>query len=162
MSDYVSSDKGGCFLLTWWTLFAKKYISVLVLDNTSWEVGYCRVKALSMCSLCSVVPKTILDTIRYINHNASTQILFNQRMTEETQTPTGIRQGDFLRKQLYSPIMNEIINHLKNIEGGIFNHNVRNQNCLLCRRRCNYGRERRPLTTTTPQKQKTSSPPKNQ
>lgn len=64
------------------------------------------------------VPKTIINLIRQLNQTASTHILVNNSLREEIQTPTGIPQRDSLSPQLLNLIMDEIVNHVNNTEGG--------------------------------------------
>jgi len=63
------------------------------------------------------VSKPYLHLIKDINWETKTRIRVNEELTDEIQTPTGIRQGDSLSPALFNVIMDKIIEAVKRKPG---------------------------------------------
>ena len=55
--------------------------------------------------------------IKDINTETKTRSRANGELTDEIQTPTGLRQGDSLRPALFNTVMNKIIESVKGDPG---------------------------------------------
>lgn len=62
--------------------------------------------------------KPIIDIVKDLNTKCKTRIKVNQKLTQEVDVNTGIRQGDSLSPTLFNLVMNQIIKDVKDVGVG--------------------------------------------